>query len=173
MCLFFKKKSKLKAEDVCTVMADVLGGKNLPGFPNVEDRNDSNYKLETRVNGDICSASITGVVDGVEVSIKSTYSLGNPFLSFYLIFGNISFEKRFDEKKELKKKYPLYDFSFLEKNTWADKMQNIDGQRLRYWIKCKTLEEIADGVKDFIDEYAYINIYQTVIELNKGQKIGE
>ena len=168
MCFFFKKKPKFKKAEVDEIMANVLRSKEFPGFPSVGERNDENFKVVFKPDSAFCTVDAIGTVDGVTIRISPCYSLENQYLSFYVVFENVSFHNKFEEKKELNKKYPLYKFDYLEKNTWVDKLQNVEGQKIRYCVKCKTLEEISSGVEKFIEDLAYENVYQSVIEVNKG-----
>ncbi len=173
MCFFFKKKPKFTKAQADEIMANVLTSHKIPGFPFGEERNDENFQLVYKPDSAFCTVDVKGTVDGFTTRISPCYSFENQYLSFYVVFENISFQNRFDEKKELNKRYPLYKFDYLEKSTWADKLQNVEGQKIRYCVKCKTLEQISNGVEKFIEDFAYENVYQSVIEVNKGQRLGD
>ena len=173
MCFFFKKKPKFKQDEVDGLMSTVMSHMEFPGFPARKDRNDDNYQISLTPTQYSRGVNIKGTVDGNKMSISVFFSMDSHTLSFYMTFENISFDKRYAEQRALNDKYPQYKFTYNNNGISVDKMLNENGKKVLYYIKCKTMEDITLGIEKFCQDFTYDNVYNNVVAIDKGQRIGE
>ncbi|MBQ3234813.1 MAG: hypothetical protein IJA97_01470 [Clostridia bacterium] len=168
--MFFKKK--LKGEVIDKAMLEAVNNWDMPGLPAPSERNDDNWQVELSSSKTSRGVKVSGTVNDITLKISVYHTLKTGRLQTYISINNLIFDKKYDEQRELKKKYPNVNFSFLENLTFVEFMRYENGTKVFDTKTAKTVDELKDRLQEICDDFTYTGLYNTAIELN-NKRTGE